>query len=365
MPAWVTNYNHAFFQSSIIVFFLLFQGMTTWLCISPSTVLLLLLTLPPLVLVFHCLMDKRESTRCVSKTTDRGNILYSALDSCEQDDHMSLTWHEILQVVWQDGPLFLSLYLGMFFEFITIQSIVTTLAFPSAPFDPRNHYQYYMLLFFAGEFVGRLYGLLVSFMNCKIPHATRNTWVFTSILIVVAMFLIFASWYRFLHNVYIVLALVFLSGLSIGSLFSSTYAMAGRASSARQIEFSRSFLTIAIGAGGITAGLVGLYVEPLLKEHCQQTIFAIEYCLTRPSGGWNASSCLGHNWSRVAVWWRRFHVEKDWAVYCGRLNNLISVKRSSMARRTIQVPLSFFLSLICGFFLIVCTAADICEMGGC
>ena len=269
--------------------------MTTWLCISPSTVLLMLLTLPPLVPVFHCLMDKRESTRCVSKTTHRGSISYSALNSCEQDDHMPLTWKEILKVIWQNGRFFLSLYIGMFFEYFTIQSVATTLAFPSAPFDPRHHYQFYTLLFFVGEFVGRLYGLLVLLMKCKIPHATHHTWVFTSIIAVVAMFLIFASWYRFLQSVYIVLAMVFLIGLNIGALYNSTFAMAGCASSARHIEFSRSFLTVATGAGIMTAGLVGLYVEPLLKRHCQQTIFAKEYCLTRPSHGWNASSCLVHN----------------------------------------------------------------------
>ena len=270
--------------------------MTTWLCISPSTVLLMLLTLPPLVPVFHCLMDKRESIRCVSKTTDRGNISYNALNSCEQDDHMSPTWQEIVKVIWQNGPLSVSLYIGMFYEYITIQSIVTTLAFPSAPFDPRDHYQYYMVLFFVGEFVGRWYGLLASFMKCKIPDATRHTWVFACIMAVDALFLIFASWYRFLHSVYIVLAMMFLTGLSIGALYSSTYAMAGRGSSSRQIELSRCFLTIAIAAGAVTAGLVGLYVEPLLKEHCEQTIFsAKEYCLTRPSPGWNASSCLVHN----------------------------------------------------------------------
>ena len=264
--------------------------MTTWRCISPSIVLLMLLTLPPLLLIFYYLMDKRHSTRYVSKTTDRGNISYSALNSCEQDDHMPLTWKEILKVIWQNGPLFLSLYIGMFFEYFTIQSVVTTLAFPSAPFDPRDHYQYYVFLAFLGAAVGRSCGLFASLLKCKIPEVARHTWVFACIVAVNSLFLIFASWYRFLHNVYIVLAVIFVVGLNAGALYCCSYAVISRGSSARHIEFFRSFLTVMMAAALITAGFFGMHVEPLLKEHCQQTILAVEYCLTRTSHGWNASA---------------------------------------------------------------------------
>ena len=268
--------------------------MTTWLCVSPSTTLLLLLTMLPLLFVFYYLMDKKQSTKYVSEATNHGNIPYSALDSENQGEHLYLTCQEKVQAIWQNGLISVSFFVAYVCEYLTVQSIVTTLAFPSAPFDPRDHYQYYTLLFVTGEFIGRSYGLVLRLMKCSIPDVTSHTWVFSSIIVVNALFLIFAAWYKFLSNVYIVLAVVFFIGLNAGALYCSTFTVAGRGLSSRHIEFSRSFLTFAMQAGVVSAGLLGLIVEPLLKEHCQRTSLAKEYCLTRSVRAWNASSsCLG------------------------------------------------------------------------
>lgn len=268
--------------------------MTTWLCISPSTTLLLLLTILPSLLVFYCLMDKKPSTKYVSKTTTHGNIPYSALNSAEQDHNANLRLQEKIQIVWGNATLFLSLCIGYACEYLTIQSIVTTVAFPSAPFNPRDHYQYYTVFFVTGEFVGRSYALLVSLMRCKIPAVTSHTWVFSSILAVVALFLVFVAWYHFLHNVFIVLALLFVLGLNAGALYTNSFTVASRGSSSRHVEFSRSFLNLAITIGIISAGFLGIYVEPLLKAHCQHTVLTPEFCITRLEHKWNTSiSCLG------------------------------------------------------------------------
>ena len=66
--------------------------MTTWRCISPSTVLFVLLAMPTLLLVFHCLMLKRQSTGYVSKTTDRGIISYSALNCLSYGQSLCAGW---------------------------------------------------------------------------------------------------------------------------------------------------------------------------------------------------------------------------------------------------------------------------------
>ena len=266
--------------------------MTTWLCVSPSTTILTYLTILPLLFVFYCLMDKRQTTKHVSKTTVHGNIPYYALNSGQEDGNGYLTWREKVETIRENALLFMSCYLGLFCEYLIVQSIVTTLSFPNAPFDPRDHYQYYTFLFMAGEFTGRSYGLFLSLINCKITGETEHTWVFTIIILADALFLIFASWYRFLHSVYIVLAVVFFDGLTEGALYYNTCTMVSRDSGSRHREFSRSFLYVASSSGMVTAAFVGIYVEPLLKEHCERTFLATEYCLTRSRHGWNTSvSC--------------------------------------------------------------------------
>ena len=266
--------------------------MTTWLCVSPSTTILTYLTILPLLFVFYCLMDKRQTTKHVSKTTVHGNIPYYALNSGQEDGNGYLTWLEKVKTIRENALLFMSIYIGHAGGYLIVQSIVTTLLFPNAPFDPRDHYQYYTFLFMAGEFIGRSYGFFLSLMNCKITGETEHTWVFTIIILANALFLIFASWYHFLHSVYIVLAAVFCIGLNGGALYCNTYMAASRDSSSRHIEFSRSFLTMGSPLGVVTAAFVGMYVEPLLKEHCQRTFLATDYCLTRSRHAWNTSvSC--------------------------------------------------------------------------
>lgn len=257
--------------------------MTTWLCVSSRTTVLTLLCLPPLIPTFYCLMEKKQNNEPDTKTTNFKEIPYSPLNPTSTDYQQHLSCWQKLLVIRENSILFISAFIGFFCEYLCIQSIITTLAFPNAPFSPRDHYQYYVLALWFGELLGRSYGLIVSTFLCcsSIPAYTKHTWIFTSFIVASLLLLVFGAWFRFLHSVWIVLGAVLFVGLNTGALYSCTYAAAAQGSSSRHIGFCRAFLNIAVSAGMIIASLLGLRTELLLKERCLQISENKIYCLTR------------------------------------------------------------------------------------
>jgi hypothetical protein len=175
-----------------------------------------------------------------------------------------------------------------------MQAIVTTLAFGNSPFDPRNHFQYYTLSFWIGELIGRSYGLVILWFKPTCTVVTEKTWILTTIIAANMIFLVFASWYRFLPSFGFVMVIVTITGASEGALYLNTFVVAGINDRARYKEFSRAFLTVALQGGIVAAGLTGLLVEPQLQQHCRSILTRDELCFTRLSRGqWNAtSSCI-------------------------------------------------------------------------
>ena len=183
---------------------------------------------------------------------------------------------------------------GYFSFFFTLQSVVTTLAFPDAPFGPRNHYIFYTLALMTGNLTGRIYALILVTINQDCGPYTRHTWIFSSLLAVILVFLVLGSWYRFLASVWIVLALMFIVGLLLGLMYTNSYAMTGAGESIRaKIELSRAFIYSGDSIGILVAAVFGMRTEPLLREHCMQITTRGAYCLTRNVNGMNSTfSCL-------------------------------------------------------------------------
>ena len=270
--------------------------MTTWLCISPRYLFLMFLAVPPLVPVFYFLMDKREPTNGTHDALKGSDVLYSPLGCDDDDEPAPFTSRDKLQVLRDIKFLLASLFVGYAVKYLTLQSIVTTLAFPSAPFDPRDHYQYYVMLYLFADFMGRSYGLFLFLFKCvETTPVTKHTWIISAAIVALQMVLVFASWFRFLPNVQVAFAIVFMFGLLNGVLYCNSFSAACRDFSGLHIEYGRAFLVIASTIGIVTAGLLGLLVEDELTEHCLNTLGQSEYCLTRSTGGWNASlSCQIH-----------------------------------------------------------------------
>jgi len=269
--------------------------MTTFACVHPSTALLLLLFLLPLFPAI-CWYVSKHTTQSHGPVDEDGNsVEYMRIgdEQPPQHGHPVLTKEEKINAAKANMHLAVPLFFGLFADYLTMQSVVTTIAFEDSPFDPRDHYQYYTISFWIGELLGRSYGLVLSWGKPDWTVVTHKTWIFTAILMVDLFFLILASLYRFLPSYVVVMMLTFITGSTEGALYLNSFAMAGKNMSPRYKEFSRAFLTTAVQGGVIVAGLTGLWVEPALKNHCSGMIVKTEYCFTRSMNGWNVSaSCI-------------------------------------------------------------------------
>lgn len=192
-------------------------------------------------------------------------------------------------------PYFSYFLLALLILILTVNGVLTTLTFPSAPFRIRDHYQYYRLLVDIGAFLGGSELLIISILR---PEWTttlrvRKVWILVILSSCHLIFFTFASWYRFVPSVYIVLALCFTTGY----LFSSTLAntLICTTECFKSIDKKGTALGIvAVGCslGQIVGGLFGIHVESMLKKHCTEELLVGNFCLARFSthAAWNSNS---------------------------------------------------------------------------
>lgn len=266
--------------------------MTTIICVPPETTLLIISWVPVVIFPFYAIMEKRQFKPTQDVTTHK-DVAYTSLNLETIQEEEKSTWSEKRSLIWRNLQLMLACFFGYFAEFLTLNGVVTTLAFPNSPFDPRNHFVYYACAFMIGEFIGRSYITLLLLLNSKCTPVITKTWILSTVLLSLFIFLTLASWYRFLHSVWVVLLLIFIVGLMAGSLYLNTFLTAAGSDDVKGKAFSRAFLSVGPSTGVLVAGLVGLVLEPTLREHCLHSAEYSEFCFTRATGGWNkTTSCL-------------------------------------------------------------------------
>ena len=93
------------------------------------------------------------------------------------------------------------------------------------------------------------------------------------------------------HNVTRLL-LSFLGGLIIGIIYANVLQVFTESYEFPLREFVLGFVDFAVGIGMFAAGLLGLVVEPLLRQHCLTIADLAEYCFTRtdPNAAFNVTS---------------------------------------------------------------------------
>ena len=109
----------------------------------------------------------------------------------------------------------------------------------------------------------------------------RKLWALTIIEVCILIFCLFATWYRFLPDITRLLLLSFLAGLIIGIIYANVLQVFTESYEFPVKEFVLGFVAFAIGIGIFTAGLLGLVVEPLFRQHCLKITNLAEYCFTR------------------------------------------------------------------------------------
>ncbi|KAK2550317.1 Protein BTN1 [Acropora cervicornis] len=272
--------------------------MTTWLCVSPETTILTVNGLVFLNLVFYFLMERKHSnsTEGAQQATYKG-VTYEKIPEGSNTDASSdpvLTRDVKLKALKEICPSMMCVVISLMSEFLVMEAVITTYAFPNSPFPPRDHYQYYINLFLLGELIGRSYLAVVSFVKEElVPKLmVRKLWALTIIEVCILIFCLLATWYRFLPDITTLLLLSFLGGLIIGIIYANVLQVFTESYEFPLREFVLGFVAFAVGIGVFAASLLGLVVEPLFRQHCLTTTDLAEYCFTKtdPNGASNVTS---------------------------------------------------------------------------
>lgn len=152
------------------------SGLTTWSCVSPKTAILITTPLPFLSVLFYTMLNKER--------TKENEIKYTRVDSTTEDDsdvQKKFSCSEKLHIALKISPFIIALCLSFFSEYLSMSSVVTTIAFPSSGIDLRDHFIYYTLSYGVGKFIGRSHLFLLSFLpldDIEFLKCSR-TWIFT------------------------------------------------------------------------------------------------------------------------------------------------------------------------------------------
>lgn len=273
-----------------------YTGMTTWACISPQITLIIISPATLLILVFYYMLDKDRikpyallDSYNKLKSSDTGSS-----DDYSNKDPLYLSWAEKFTGACQILPYMITLCTAYITQYITIQAVFTTIAFEDAPFAPRDHFVYYVLLNGVGEFILRSYLSVVAWAKpAFVPRLViKRTWIFAVILVVVMSFSICASYYRLFQTVWSVLLLCFIIGSLSGLVFANTVCAVPLVVEPKYKEFCLGLVTIGESAGVLVASFVGLAVEPALRKHCTHVVSKTSLCYTRPKTyKWTSSLC--------------------------------------------------------------------------
>ena len=117
-------------------------GLTTWTGLSPRTTIMITIPWPILLFLLHALLDKEPIGKEMAPVNNDQN-------PPEEDkllaSRQTILFSDRLHVTKHIFPYILFLFITYFTEYLSNHAIITTLAFPNAPFNPRDHYPYYLL----------------------------------------------------------------------------------------------------------------------------------------------------------------------------------------------------------------------------
>lgn len=121
------------------------------------------------------------------KHAKESEIKYTRVDSiteADSDVQKKFSCSEKLHIALKISPFIIALCLSFFSEYLSMSSVVTTIAFPSSGIDLRDHFIYYTLSCGVGKFIGRSHLFLLSFLPLDDKEFLKcsRTWIFTGTL---------------------------------------------------------------------------------------------------------------------------------------------------------------------------------------
>jgi len=203
-------------------------------------------------------------------------------DHSKQQRHSSSI--ELLQFLYVVFPYFAYYVITVSSFYLATGSVLTTVSFPSSPFRIRDHYHYYKVCHDVGMVLG---GSEVLVLSCLCPawlsvFRIRRIWILALISVGHLMFFLFAAWYHFVPNVYILLVLCVTNGFVFGLI--SVHSMIAAADQFQDIYrkcLALNAVELGCSTGRLVSGLLGIFVEEYLREHCTNNLLMGQYCLAR------------------------------------------------------------------------------------
>lgn len=276
-------------------FFFCLTATTTWFCVVPRIALAAIL--PGIVLfpVVYTALDRSPLRDPWMEPPSRNGIKYELVAAVNETFESKLSWSRRWVFGWLIFPLIIFLYWANFTAFLSNDSVVTTMAFWTAPFRARDHNNYYTMCHHLGTVIGLSYLLVVSY-TC--PNQLKRVqinkpWILAVNCVVFNILLVTMSWYRYVHNVGVIMVLCFFSGFANGAIYvNSSHMVREKTADNNTREFGLSLLTLGVSAGLLAGGLLGLYTEPALRERCLYALKLGGLCLTEfRKGGWLGKTC--------------------------------------------------------------------------
>ena len=259
----------------------IFTGLTVWATVYPRTTILVSAIWPPVFLITFAV--SRGNLHILRNVQTAESFSRLQQRKFEIDCHLTPRWKERLTSVWNSFHHMLMLFLVYFSEYIILSAILTTLVFDGAgvgpEFGPRGHFEHYVLSTMVGEFLGRSF---ISMLRAVAPgFFFTSSPVLAFFPLAETIFLVLATWFRLVPEVWIIWLLCFIQGTACGMIFSNSYHIIARRFISSHVIFNVTLASILETAGILTAGLLGIHVESVLKEHCLHHVGNKSDCFTR------------------------------------------------------------------------------------
>ena len=217
---------------------------------------------------------------------------YQPVGSEAESDESEKSWREQLLTTWKYTPAILSLFVGFLARYVAANAEATTLVFPESQVKPRDHFVLFTLSGIFGEMLGKCLKELIVFCTTMRKCVFNRTWDVAIFLVLASFVPLFASWYRFLPMIFVVLILMCTFGFLSGVVFSSAFFKLNELNTSTTKNFVFYLFNTAYSGGIVAGGFLGLYVEPILVKHCTELGRESEYCLARSVKTTISNSCL-------------------------------------------------------------------------
>ncbi|EDO47113.1 predicted protein [Nematostella vectensis] len=269
-----------------LAFNLIYTGLTTWTCTSPQVASICSIPFCCLPLLSYWLLDKRP----LQESDSYSGVKYTKVDEKEsQNNNLSSQVGDtrsraVVALLYAICPLAGYLYLSKLSKSICLSALLTSVAFPNAPFLPRDHFQYYHLLFSCARLLGGAGPIVTSRSHPDLQEffKIRRMWILAVLDVVPIFLFLLTSWYRFITDYRIIFVICFAHGIVSGMMaVFAVIATADHFGAREKKGIAMGLVEVSTPAANLVAGIVGAVIEPLLKEHCTEDLLLGAYCSTR------------------------------------------------------------------------------------